>query len=63
MAITIGEREYQDDERRDYTVLIVSGRITSTECHDNLKHAVGGLIERGREQIVLDLEAVPFVDS
>jgi anti-anti-sigma factor len=45
------------------TVLVVSGRITSTECHGNLKHAVGGLIERGREQTVLELEAAPFVDS
>lgn len=63
MAITIEEHEYQDDERRDYTVLVVSGRITSTECPGDLKHAVGGLIEQGRKQIVLDLEAVPFVDS
>ena len=63
MAGTIEEREYQDDERRDYTVLVVSGRITSTECHGDLRHAVGDLIERGRKQIVLDLETVPFVDS
>ena len=63
MAITIEERDSLDDERRDCTVLVVSGRITASECHGDLRDAVRGLIERGRKRIVLDLEAVPFIDS
>jgi len=58
MAIKIDEREH-----RGTAVLVVSGRIALTECHGDLKNAVRGLIERGRKEIVLDLEAVPFVDS
>ena len=58
MAIKIDEREH-----RGTAVLVVSGRIALPECHGDLKNAVRGLIERGRKQIVLDLEAVPFVDS
>lgn len=58
MAIKIDERE-----DRDVAILIVTGRIALTECHGDLKNAVRGLIERGRKEIVLDLEAVPFVDS
>jgi anti-sigma B factor antagonist len=58
MAIKIDEREHLDT-----AVLVVTGRIALTECHGDLKNAVRGLIERGRKQIVLDLEAVPFVDS
>ena len=58
MAITIEERE-----QREHSILVVTGRITSTECHGDLKNAVRSLIERGRKQIVVDLEAVPFVDS
>ena len=63
MAITIEERESLDAERRDCTMLVVSGRITLNECHGDLRGAVRGLIERGRKKIVLDLEAVPFIDS
>jgi anti-sigma B factor antagonist len=58
MAIKIDEHEDQGT-----TVLVVTGRIALTECQGDLKNAVRGLIERGRKQIVLDLEAVPFVDS
>ena len=58
MAIKIDEREM-----RGTAVLVVTGRITSSESHGDLKNAVRGLIERGRKEIVLDLEAVPFLDS
>jgi anti-sigma B factor antagonist len=58
MAIKIDEREHQGT-----AVLVVMGRLALTECHGDLKNAVRELIERGRKQIVLDLEAVPFVDS
>ena len=58
MAIKIDEREHFGT-----AVLVVMGRIALTECHGDLKDAVRGLIERGRKQIVLDLEAVPFVDT
>lgn len=58
MAITIEERE-----QRGTAVLVVTGRITFPECHGDLKSAVRSLIERGRKQVLLDLEAVPFIDS
>ena len=58
MAIKIEEREL-----RGTAVLVVTGRITSTECRGDLKNAVRGLVERGRKQILIDLEAVPFLDS
>ena len=58
MAIKIEERE-----QRGNAVLIVTGRITFPECRGDLKSAVRSLIERGRKEILLDLEAVPFVDS
>ena len=58
MAIKFEEREY-----RGTAVLVVTGRMTFTEGHGDLKNAVRSLIERGRKQILLDLEAVPFVDS
>ena len=63
MAITIEDRESRDDERRECALLVASGRITLSECHGDLRNAVRGLIERGRKQIVLNLEAVPFIDS
>ena len=58
MAIKIDEREH-----RGTAVLVIAGRMTISECHGALKNIVRGLIERGRKQIVIDLEAVPFVDS
>lgn len=58
MAIKIDEREH-----RGTAVLVVAGRMTTSECNGALKNVVRGLIERGRKQIVIDLEAVPFVDS
>ncbi len=58
MSIKIDEREHQG-----VAVLVLTGRMTTSECHGVLKNAVMSLIERGRKQIVVDLEAVPFVDS
>ena len=58
MSIKIDEREQQG-----ITVLVLTGRMTTSECHGVLKSAVMNLIERGRKQVVVDLEAVPFVDS
>ncbi len=58
MAIKIDEREH-----RGTTVLVVTGRMTTTECHGDLKKVIRSLVERGRKQIVVDLEAVPFLDS
>jgi anti-sigma B factor antagonist len=58
MAIAVEERELQST-----AVLVVTGRITTGESHGVLQAAVRSLVERGRKRIVLDLEAVPFVDS
>ena len=56
MAIKIDEREFQGT-----TLLVVTGRMTTNECQGDLKNVVRSLIERGRKQIVIDLEAVPEV--
>ena len=58
MAIKIDEREFQGT-----TILVVTGRMTTNECQGDLKNVVRSLIDRGRKQIVIDLEAVPFIDS
>jgi anti-sigma B factor antagonist len=58
MSIKIDEREHQS-----ITWLVVAGRMTTSECRGVLKSAVMNLIERGRKQVVIDLEAVPFMDS
>lgn len=58
MAINIEERE---DDRA--AVLVIAGRVTLPECNGELKAAVRSLVERGRKQIVIDLEGVPFIDS
>jgi anti-sigma B factor antagonist len=58
MAITIDEREH-----RGTAVLVLTGRMTTSECHGALTTVIRSLVERGRKQIVLDLEAVPFIDS
>ena len=58
MAITIDEREHQGT-----AVLVLTGRMTTSECHGELTAVIRSLIERGRKQIVIDLEAVPFIDS
>jgi anti-sigma B factor antagonist len=58
MAIKIDEREFQGT-----TILVVTGRMTTNECQGDLKNVVRSLSERGRKQIVIDLEAVPFIDS
>ena len=58
MSTKIEEREH-----RGIAVLALTGRITDAECHGELKAAVRNLVERGRKRIVLDLEAVPFLDS
>ena len=58
MAIRIDEREH-----RGITVLVVAGRMTTSECNGDLKNVIRSLIERGRKHIVIDLEAVPLLDS
>src|SRR3954447_10634435 len=58
MSIKIDEREHES-----ITWLVVAGRMTTSECRGVLKSAVMNLIERGRKQVVIDLEAVPFMDS
>jgi anti-sigma B factor antagonist len=58
MAIKIDEREH-----RGTAVLVLTGRMTTNECHGALTAVIRSLVERGRKQIVIDLEAVPFIDS
>ena len=53
------------DERAvgDVTVLAVQGRMTLSDSGGTVKHRVGRLLAAGRQQLVLDLAHVPYMDS
>jgi anti-sigma B factor antagonist len=52
-------------ERRigDVTVLDMDGNIRIGESNVALKKAIGRLVDEGRNQIVLNLARVPYIDS
>jgi anti-anti-sigma factor len=58
ITITIEQREHHGTP-----VLVVTGRMTLTECRGQLRSTVRELLERGRKHLIVDLEAVPFLDS
>jgi anti-sigma B factor antagonist len=47
----------------DVVVLDLKGRITLGEGDELLKDKVNSLVNQGRKKIVLNLAAVPYVDS
>ena len=48
---------------RDVTILDLKGKMTLGEGDQTLKDKVNSLVLQGRKRIVLNLEAVPYVDS
>src|SRR5436853_5984854 len=55
----------QIEERNlgDVVVLDVKGKITLGEGDELLKDKVNSLVNQGRKKIVLNLAAVPYIDS
>ena len=47
----------------DVTILDIGGRITIQEGADLLRDAVRRLVSQGRVNLVLNVQAVPYVDS
>ena len=55
----------QIDERivNDVTILDLKGKMTLGEGDELLKDKINSLIQQGRKQLVLNLAAVPYIDS
>lgn len=47
----------------DVTILDLKGRMTMGEGDELLKDKINSLILQGRKKLVLNLEAVPYIDS
>jgi anti-sigma B factor antagonist len=47
----------------EVTILDLKGRMTMGEGDEALKDKINSLILQGRKQLVLNLEAVPYIDS
>lgn len=47
----------------EVTVLDLKGRMTLGEGDELLKDKVNSLVSQGRKKILLNLEAVPYIDS
>src|SRR5690242_12195497 len=56
--MTIHERSFGD-----ITILDIDGRITVQDGADEFRDAVRQLVRRGRLNLVLNLTAVPYIDS
>ena len=55
----------QIEERivNDVTVLDLKGKLTLGDGDELLKDKINSLIQQGRKSILLNLEAVPYIDS
>lgn len=53
----------QNHEVNGVTVVRAAGRLTLSDSNGALKNAINALVEAGRVRFVLNLEAVPYVDS
>ena len=47
----------------DVTILDLKGKMTLGEGDELLKDKIGSLVNQGRKKILLNLEAVPYIDS
>mgnify|MGYP003352693880 CR=1 FL=1 len=47
----------------DVTILDVTGKMTLGEGAEALKDKVNSLVHQGRKKLILNLEAVPYIDS
>lgn len=55
--------EIREREREGIAVLVLSGRITVGPEAALLRESVGGLAAAGRKNVILNLEAVDYIDS
>jgi anti-sigma B factor antagonist len=55
----------QIEERvvKDVTILDLKGKMTLGEGDELLKDKINSLIQQGHRRLVLNLEAVPYIDS
>ncbi len=56
--MTVGERTVGD-----ITILDIGGRMTVQDGADLFREAVQQLVNRGRSKLVVNLRAVPYIDS
>ena len=47
----------------DVTILDLKGKMTLGEGDELLKDKIGSLVSQGKKKILLNLEAVPYIDS
>jgi anti-sigma B factor antagonist len=47
----------------DVTILDLKGKMTLGEGDELLKDKIGSMVSQGRKKILLNLEAVPYIDS
>ena len=47
----------------DVTVLDLKGKMTLGECDELLKDKINSLLASGKKKLLLNLEAVPYIDS
>ena len=47
----------------DVTIMDLKGKMTLGEGDELLKDKIGSLVNKGRKKILLNLEAVPYIDS
>ncbi len=55
--------EIEERTAGDVTILDLKGKITLGEGDELLKDKTNSLIQEGRHRVVLNLEAVPYIDS
>jgi len=54
--------EYKTRQDGEVTVIVLSGEI-DVKSTPHLKELLQGLIDEGKNQLLVDLTAVPFIDS
>ena len=62
-AIQLGEQGIEERVVDDVTILDLKGKMTLGEGDEMLKDKIGSLVSQGRKKILLNLEAVPYIDS
>ena len=55
--------EIQERTLQDVVVLDLTGKLTIGEGDELLKERISNLIQQGHRNLLLNLEAVPYVDS
>ena len=55
--------EIEEETKGDVTILLLKGKMVGGKGDERLRHKVDDLIESGKIDIVLDMAAVPDIDS